>query len=69
MAEANNFIYGKRVGNKSIKVYKQPDESYLVLIKYYFAGFCYRKKRATYLRYGEVEDCIIKFNDHPANIR
>ena len=69
MAEADKFLYGKRVENKSIKVYEQPDGKYFVIIKNYFAGFCYRKKRMTYSNYSDVEDCIIEFKDNSANIR
>ncbi|HET54440.1 MAG TPA: hypothetical protein ENN33_04410 [Ignavibacteria bacterium] len=66
MAE-NKLIYGKRLGNKSIKIY-ETEQGYSGIIKFYFLGFCYRKKSFVCSKYSEVEDYILEFKNQPERI-
>lgn len=69
MSDDLEFVYGKRFGGKSIKVYKKNDNTYSVILKFYFAGICYKKKKLNFLKYGDVDDLIIEFKEQPDNIR
>ncbi|KUG26936.1 hypothetical protein ASZ90_003217 [hydrocarbon metagenome] len=66
MAE-NKMIYGKRLGNKSIKIY-ETEQGYRGVIKFYLLGFCYRKKSFVCSKYSEVEDYILEFKNQPERI-
>ncbi len=63
MEQSQNLLYGKRVGNKSIRVYQNEDDTYLVLIKKYYLGFALVKKSHTYDSYSKVEDLILEFKN------
>lgn len=63
----NNLVYGKRLGNKSIKIY-ETEEGYWGVIKFYLLGFCYRKKSFVCKKYSEVEDYILEFKNQPDRI-
>ncbi len=69
MDSSAELVYGKRLPNRSIKIYKQTNSKYLIQLKYYFLGFCYKKRDNIAENYSEVEDYIIDFKDHPTKIR
>jgi len=61
--DTSKLIYGLRRNNRSLKIYRTTNEKFLGVEKFYFLGFCFKRKKYDFPNYADAEDKIVYFKN------